>query len=94
MTNHDLSNKMVDTINKLGNALTAAGWPEEQTEPVLIPATKEIYQTLMDLQAEVYRMEGEFHDAVNELCLKCGSYRQEHEGACDGCRWQKLRRGW
>ena len=94
MTNHDLSNKMVDTINKLGNALTAAGWPEKKTDPILIEDTKEIYKVLMDQQAEVYRMEGEFHDAVNELCYKCGSYRQEHEGACDGCRWRKPRRGW
>ena len=23
----------------------------------------------------------------NELCLKCGRYRDAHKGACDGCRW-------
>ena len=23
----------------------------------------------------------------NELCLKCGAYREKHKGACDGCRW-------
>ena len=33
-------------------------------------------------------------DCANELCLKCGSYHDEHLGACDGCRWLKLRRGW
>lgn len=26
--------------------------------------------------------------AVNELCLKCGDYKQRHLGACDGCRWR------
>ena len=26
--------------------------------------------------------------AVNELCLRCGSYKQRHLGACDGCRWK------
>lgn len=38
--------------------------------------------------------EGELKDCVNELCLKCGAYNREHEGACDGCRWLKQRRGW
>lgn len=27
-------------------------------------------------------------DCRNELCLKCGTYRYRHEGACDGCRWK------
>lgn len=26
---------------------------------------------------------------VNELCILCGKYKQEHEGACDGCIWLK-----
>ncbi len=30
-------------------------------------------------------------DAVNELCLKCGDYKTEHLGACDGCRWKEVR---
>ena len=25
----------------------------------------------------------------NELCFKCGNYREAHNGACDGCRWKK-----
>lgn len=24
----------------------------------------------------------------NELCLKCGRYKESHNGACDGCRWK------
>ena len=24
----------------------------------------------------------------NELCYKCGNYREAHNGACDGCRWR------
>ncbi|MBR3334328.1 MAG: hypothetical protein IKG23_08580 [Clostridia bacterium] len=38
--------------------------------------------------------EGMLKDCVNELCLKCGKYHEEHRGACDGCRWLKPRRGW
>ena len=25
----------------------------------------------------------------NDLCCKCGNYREAHNGACDGCRWKK-----
>lgn len=25
----------------------------------------------------------------NELCYLCGKYREEHNGACDGCRWKE-----
>ena len=25
----------------------------------------------------------------NELCCKCGKYREAHNGDCDGCRWRK-----
>ena len=31
----------------------------------------------------------ELHEAKNELCCKCGKYREAHNGACDGCRWEK-----
>lgn len=24
----------------------------------------------------------------NELCCKCGKYREAHNGACDGCKWK------
>ena len=25
----------------------------------------------------------------NELCLKCGNYKKEHLGACNGCIWRE-----
>ena len=28
-------------------------------------------------------------DARNELCQKCGRYRESHNGACNGCRWRE-----
>ena len=31
----------------------------------------------------------ELHAMRNELCYKCGNYREAHNGACDGCRWRK-----
>ena len=42
---------------------------------------------------EKENMEREFLDCVNELCLKCGNYRDEHLGACDGCRWKEVKHG-
>jgi hypothetical protein len=42
---------------------------------------------------EIENLKGELHDCVNELCLRCGQYRQEHMGACDGCRWKAVRHG-
>ena len=31
----------------------------------------------------------QLHEAKNELCCKCGNYREAHNGACDGCKWKK-----
>lgn len=31
----------------------------------------------------------EIKDLKNELCLLCGKYKDEHLGACNGCRWRK-----
>ena len=45
---------------------------------------------------EIGRIQGELSQAQaerdvmrNELCFKCGNYREAHNGACDGCRWKK-----
>ena len=35
----------------------------------------------------------ELHEAKNELCYKCGKYREAHNGACDGCRWNGVSDG-
>ena len=34
-------------------------------------------------------MKKELADMRNELCFKCGKYREAHNGACDGCRWKE-----
>lgn len=31
--------------------------------------------------------ERDFRDCRNELCFRCGEYRNRHNGACNGCRW-------
>ena len=39
---------------------------------------------------EFAKLKRDLKDCRNELCLKCGNYRQAHHGACDGCRWRNI----
>ena len=45
-------------------------------------------QTL-DAESRIKRLVRDLKDCRNELCLKCGEYKQRHLGACDGCRWKE-----
>lgn len=44
----------------------------------------------LDAESKIKRLKSELRDCRNELCLKCGEYKQRHLGACDGCRWKEL----
>lgn len=48
---------------------------------------------LTELIGIVACTERDLKDCVNELCLKCGSFREAHLGACDGCRWKAVKEG-
>ena len=39
------------------------------------------------LLAQLAASQRRAQDARNELCLKCGEYKEAHNGACNGCRW-------
>ena len=54
----------------------------------------QVKESIEQMKCEYDRMASDLHDCVNELCYQCGQYRREHDGACEGCRWLKLRRGW
>ena len=41
------------------------------------------------LREELTASQRRAQDARNELCLKCGRYREAHIGACDGCMWRE-----
>ena len=30
-------------------------------------------------------------DCVNELCIKCGRFPNNHLGACDACKWKDVK---
>ena len=38
-------------------------------------------------------MEELLQECVDELCLHCGKYINEHEGACEGCKWYSVKNG-
>ena len=93
----DVSIKLSEAVNQVGNALTAAEWPCKAVKydnGVKIYDTRKLYKDLVFASMEAENELSDYHDCVNELCQKCGQYKHEHEGACNGCRWQKPRRGW
>ena len=89
--------KLTEAINEMGNALTAAGWPikarKATDDDVKVYDTKEIYKDLVYLGIDMTNMESDYKDCVNELCYQCGKYREQHLGACDGCRWKEVKDG-
>ena len=38
---------------------------------------------------QLHEAKSELNAMRNELCCKCGNYQEAHNGACDGCRWEK-----
>lgn len=46
-------------------------------------------ECLIDTRAAYEKVVRDLKDCRNELCLKCGEYKQKHLGACDGCRWRE-----
>ena len=49
----------------------------------------ELRMALASACKERDELKKKLHEAKNELCCKCGSYREAHNGACDGCRWKE-----
>ena len=48
---------------------------------------KQAADLIESLQSQLEASQRSAQDARNELCQKCGRYREAHKGACDGCRW-------
>lgn len=64
------------------------GWTNER-ERELQEEVDRLTSENSRLGAEVERLGRERETLRNELCLKCGLYREAHKGACDWCRWRK-----
>ena len=48
---------------------------------------------IVNMQADRDNIRADLKDCVNELCCKCGNYRESYLGACDGCRWRTVKEG-
>ena len=83
--------ELTDMVNDLGNALTAAGWPVITTPQGTTYDTQELFRRLIGISADVSGMRVDLRDSVNHACTLCGEYKREHEGACNGCRWLKVK---
>ena len=44
---------------------------------------------VIDAADEIVRLRKELKTCRNELCLKCGLYRERYLGSCNGCRWNE-----
>lgn len=44
---------------------------------------------VIDAADEIVRLRKELKTCRNELCLKCGLYRERYLGSCNGCRWHE-----
>ena len=49
-----------------------------------------IRKLIVEAKADHDKLVSELRDCRNELCLKCGDYKQRHLGACGGCRWRDM----
>lgn len=56
-------------------------------------AKTELWKQLVDCRKELHEAKSELNAMRNELCCKCGNYREAHNGACDGCRWNSALAG-
>lgn len=47
--------------------------------------SKGLLEYVNSLEIKLNMVMRRYRTAKNELCLKCGKYKEEYRGACDGC---------
>jgi hypothetical protein len=59
-------------------------------DPVEIAKMSEagLAEFIYEQNKQIWNLQSELKNCRNELCLKCGSYREAHLGACDDCRYR------
>lgn len=75
--------EIMQTLREHATEYDRRGYSGEATERY------EIIDLIESLQAQLAASQRRAQDARNELCLKCGRYRESHNGACNGCRWKE-----
>ena len=54
---------------------------------------EELKTMIAECETKISMLQMNLRDCRNELCLKCGNYKNAHNGACNGCRWLDEWRG-
>ncbi len=54
------------------------------------PCVSCITKALNGAANSIEKLQSELKTCRNELCLRCGNYREAHKGACDGCRFKDI----
>ncbi len=44
-------------------------------------------------QKQIEELQKQLDAARNELCYKCGRYKEAHKGACCDCKWERKWKG-
>ena len=80
-------NKAADATSALGLYLAIESLVTEFSEE------RHRHDRLQDYEVaqaqELERVKAERDALKNELCYKCGNYKQAHNGWCDSCRWKR-----
>ena len=88
-----------ESLNKAAEATSALGLYLD-VESLVTELSEERYRhdRLQDFEVaqaqELERVKAERAALKNELCYKCGNYKQAHNGWCDSCRWKKGKEVW
>ena len=85
--------------NKVIDALESTDWYHQNRNKDMVHGAnsfehqawyreQDVYAAINSISAADVVAARDFRDGRNELCLKCGAYKERHIGACDGCRWR------
>lgn len=83
-----------ESLNKAADATSALGLYLD-VKSLVTELSEERYRhdRLQDYEVaqaqELERVKAERDALKNELCYKCGNYKQAHNGWCDSCRWKR-----
>ena len=71
----------------MANEIISAPMTEEEQKQAM-------KERIFSLETALGRFKGELKACANELCYRCGEYRNEHLGGpCVDCRFKKSRHG-
>lgn len=63
------------------------------SEPKVIEIEKrspeELEEIIIKQTIKIQSLQKELKNCRNELCMKCGNYRESYTGICDDCRYRR-----